>query len=50
MANTGEPGLVLGFGGVPEAAIIRGVQTLAVVLADITRARGSSDRLKKGKR
>ncbi|HEV7606350.1 MAG TPA: PLP-dependent aminotransferase family protein [Steroidobacteraceae bacterium] len=44
MANTGDPGLVLGFGGVPEAEIIRGVQTLAAVLANTTRARKSSNR------
>lgn len=36
MTNTGSPGLVLGFGGIPEADIIRGVQALAGVLADIT--------------
>jgi GntR family transcriptional regulator/MocR family aminotransferase len=36
VANTGDPGLVLGFGGVPEADIIRGVRTLSRVLADIT--------------
>lgn len=36
VANTGDPGLVLGFGGVPEADIIRGVRTLSIVLADIT--------------
>jgi GntR family transcriptional regulator / MocR family aminotransferase len=42
IANIGDPGLVLGFGGVPEADIIRGVQTLSRVLADITsRARAS---------
>jgi GntR family transcriptional regulator / MocR family aminotransferase len=35
MANNGDPGLVLGFGGVPEAQIVRGVQTLAGVLAEI---------------
>jgi GntR family transcriptional regulator/MocR family aminotransferase len=40
MANIGDPGLVLGFGGVPEADIIRGVQTLSEVLG----------RLKKGKK
>jgi GntR family transcriptional regulator/MocR family aminotransferase len=41
MADTREPGLVLGFGGVPEPEIMRGVQTLAEVLAEITsRARG----------
>lgn len=50
VANTGDPGLVLGFGGVPEAEIIRGVQTLSGVLADMsTRARGSWSRLKRGK-
>jgi GntR family transcriptional regulator / MocR family aminotransferase len=31
MANNGDPGLVLGFGGVPESDIVRGVQTLAGV-------------------
>jgi len=36
VANKGDPGLVLGFGGVPEADIIRGVRTLSGVLADIT--------------
>jgi GntR family transcriptional regulator/MocR family aminotransferase len=36
IANTGDPGLVLGFGGVPEADIVRGVRTLSGVLADIT--------------
>jgi GntR family transcriptional regulator/MocR family aminotransferase len=36
VANAGDPGLVLGFGGVPEADIIRGVQTLSGVLAEIT--------------
>ena len=41
VANSADPGLVLGFGGVPEAEIVRGVQTLSRVLADITRARGS---------
>lgn len=34
-ANEGDPGLVLGFGGVPEAEIARGVLILAGVLADI---------------
>jgi GntR family transcriptional regulator/MocR family aminotransferase len=38
IANTGDPGLVLGFGGVPEVEIIRGVQTLSEVLADTVRA------------
>jgi GntR family transcriptional regulator/MocR family aminotransferase len=33
VANTRDPGLILGFGGVPEAGIIRGVQVLAEVLA-----------------
>ncbi|MEO8017447.1 MAG: PLP-dependent aminotransferase family protein [Pseudomonadota bacterium] len=50
ITHIGDPGLVLGFGGVPEAEIIRGVQTLCGVLADIaSRARGSVARLKKGK-
>jgi len=39
VANSGDPGLVLGFGGVPEADIVRGVQTLAGVLANASRAR-----------
>jgi GntR family transcriptional regulator / MocR family aminotransferase len=34
-ANSGDPGLVLGFGGIPEADIIRGVHTLCAVLADM---------------
>ena len=33
VANRGDPGLVLGFGGVPEADIARGVRTLVEVLA-----------------
>jgi len=37
VANTGDPGLVLGFGGVPEAEIARGVQTLSEILAGISR-------------
>lgn len=42
LANTHDPGLVLGFGGISEADIIRGVQTLKKVLTDITtRARSS---------
>jgi GntR family transcriptional regulator/MocR family aminotransferase len=49
-ANNGEPGLVLGFGGVPEAQIIRGVQALSGVLADFIRARGSGGRLRNGKK
>ena len=49
VANSGDRGLVLGFGGVPEAEIVRGVQTLSEVLADFIRARGSRPRLKKGK-
>lgn len=37
--NTGDPGLVLGFGGIPEADIVRGVQTLAEVIADVHKKR-----------
>jgi GntR family transcriptional regulator/MocR family aminotransferase len=48
--NGGDPGLVLGFGGVPEADIIRGVQTLGGVLADTApRARRASGRQEKAK-
>jgi GntR family transcriptional regulator/MocR family aminotransferase len=39
MANTRDPGLVLGFGGVPEAEIIRGVQTLSEVLGRLKKAK-----------
>jgi GntR family transcriptional regulator/MocR family aminotransferase len=43
IANTRDPGLILGFGGVPEADIIRGVQTLrGVLVADRTCAAGFS--------
>lgn len=38
LANTSrDPGLVLGFGGVPEAELVRGVQTLSKVLAEAAR-------------
>ncbi|KRD30117.1 hypothetical protein ASE35_18545 [Lysobacter sp. Root916] len=37
VADSRDPGLVLGFGGVPEADIVRGVQTLSKVLAEIAR-------------
>lgn len=50
VANTEDPGLVLGFGGVPEAEIVRGVQTLRRVLAEITGARGPRDSPKQEKR
>jgi GntR family transcriptional regulator/MocR family aminotransferase len=40
VATTGDPGLILGFGGVPEAGIIRGVQTLAEVLATARHKKG----------
>jgi GntR family transcriptional regulator/MocR family aminotransferase len=39
-AGSGDPGLVLGFGGVPEADIIRGVQTLSGALAGRLKKRG----------
>lgn len=42
VANTDDPGLILGFGGVPEADIIRGVRTLSEVLADITARKRAS--------
>jgi len=42
LTNAGDPGLVLGFGGVPEEDIITGVQTLSEILANIAmRARAS---------
>jgi GntR family transcriptional regulator/MocR family aminotransferase len=48
VANSRDPGLILGFGGVPEADIMQGVQTLAGVLAELSvPARGSSARKKK---
>lgn len=37
VANTRDPGLVLGFGGVPEADLVRGVQALSQVLAAVAR-------------
>jgi GntR family transcriptional regulator/MocR family aminotransferase len=36
-ANTRGPGLVLGFGGVPEKGVVPGVRTLAEVLAGSVR-------------
>jgi GntR family transcriptional regulator/MocR family aminotransferase len=39
---SGDPGLVLGFGGVPEADITRGVQALTGILADVTTRKGGS--------
>ncbi|UHQ24213.1 PLP-dependent aminotransferase family protein [Lysobacter sp. 5GHs7-4] len=37
--DAADPGLILGFGGVSEAEIVRGVQTLSELLADIARRR-----------
>jgi GntR family transcriptional regulator/MocR family aminotransferase len=40
VANRDDPGLVLGFGGIPPADIVRGVQILSAVLAEVTRRSG----------